>query len=233
MEQTAFTLIELLVVIAIMAILAAMLLPALWRAKAQGQAAKCRSNLHQMGIALRMYLDDNHVYPPDLENPPNLTTADWTSWWDYLARYHHIQDTNRDLHCPAYQGLFMHATSGSYAYNDLGTGFGELGLGNPDLAIRESQVILPAEMFAIFDAHVLILNHSGIPAPEGRTMGATIGTYPNEVQLLRHGKGFHFLYCDGHVALVPRPAFVNRTNSWQYWNNDHQPHKESWFGPTP
>lgn len=57
--RRAFTLIELLIVVAIIAILAAMLLPALTRSKATAQRIKCLGNLHQLGLATQLYWDDN------------------------------------------------------------------------------------------------------------------------------------------------------------------------------
>src|SRR5277367_4632745 len=71
-ETGAFTLIELLVVIAIIAILAAMLLPALARAKESGKRIACLNNLRQLGLAAQMYAGDSQGF-----YPPRSTTDRW------------------------------------------------------------------------------------------------------------------------------------------------------------
>jgi prepilin-type N-terminal cleavage/methylation domain-containing protein len=96
-QAAAFTLIELLVVIAIIAILAAMLLPALARSKLKAQEANCLSNLKQLLTAEKMYYDDMQTWiGPMNTNNPNLSQGDWMG---ALLTYYSKSDAVR--FCPS------------------------------------------------------------------------------------------------------------------------------------
>jgi len=91
MKQARFTLIELLVVIAIIAILAAMLLPALQKARLQGYVATCKGNMKSLSAALQMYTTDNNAQLPTHYAKPveNGGISYGSTWWMWHLRAHY------------------------------------------------------------------------------------------------------------------------------------------------
>jgi len=119
-KQPAFTLVELLVVLAIIALLAALLLPALGRAKESARATVCLSNLHQVGIALQIYVSENNNHLPVMRDVSTDPAVAATNTFPCIQKVLAAQLGNTNvLRCPADTLQLFEHTGSSYAWNSL------------------------------------------------------------------------------------------------------------------
>jgi len=216
-RQTGFTLIELLVVIAIIAILAALLLPALSRARAKGLQANCLSNLKQLQLCWHMYADDNGgklaPNPKKSESPNSWIPGDMSIASDAtntaLIQNGLLYPYNRAVKlykCPA--DIKPSLQSGvvnvrSYSMNcymsgqDVGdTHYGFTGY---TVNMKDSQILLPPPALAF-----VFLDESPNTIDDGQFGLGPSGPNNTDNEWLnypsaRHSNGAGFSFADGHA----------------------------------
>jgi prepilin-type N-terminal cleavage/methylation domain-containing protein len=201
---SAFTLIELLVVIAIIGILAALLLPVLSAAKQRAWTARCQSNLHQIGLGMKMYADENNEYYPESGGKIDWGTNDVAppvgsgkpGWMQQIFPY--VQNTNV-FHCPGNAQLPAQNQSAFNYFNGVRAAFivdgGFSPVQSPKIAFPQAYVLSGDtidndQYFASDDCDKDDYSQNCVGGDDNGTPS---------VEWQAHSKGQNILFEEGHV----------------------------------
>ena len=211
-NKRGFTLIELLVVIAIIAILAGMLLPALSRAKSAAKSIACRSNLKQLSLAWRMYVNDaDGRLPPNRDGTRQTLSQSWLPGEANTLKAHETLPTSllfsyvgepNIYQCPSDRDLVaMNGMQRRRAFNygmsiylndRAGGSFWEQEYGH--VATREAQIRRPTEALVFVGEDERSNRGSAfVFPPEPKTLWVSM---PAD----RHDRGVNLAFADGHAA---------------------------------
>lgn len=197
-QRRGFTLIELLVVIAIIAILAALLFPAITAAKRRAYATKCASNLRQISMSCMLYIDDHGGRFSPWIVPASPAVPSGSSWLSLLQRY---SKTTLLAKCPADESKDPRMVGyWKNVYTDYWSG----AAGAPPPPLLSSFVRIQRTVY-MMDGPSTAANR-GIHTWWGPPR--TWYGYAEEYSMLsetRHAGGANASFLDGHVALV-RPG---------------------------
>jgi len=249
-EQRGFTLLELSVVIVILAILGAMLVGAIGRAKNQARRVQCLSNVRQLGVKLGAFVADRGSYP--LATFGDQRYMNQNGFWAIDPET--SRRTNRGLavirrggiwDCPSVRKSSDTVVEGTFAhfgYNGYGVGgpgplpdgqFG-FGLGGTShggvlLPVKESEVLSPATTYALGDG----LAGDGREITHGEAILARRRLNRAEVPKWgpvneRHQGKATVGFGDGHAETIPlSQLFISDTeDDLRRWNRDQMPHRE-------